>query len=392
MPYEVKNVRKAIPSWIQNLLWARAAGRCEFEGCNRPLWKSLVTQRTGNKADKAHIWSVGERGPTRKGKKPESIDSVENLILLCFECHHEIDAENNVDDYPSSTLLRMKKDHEDRTQLVTSLVPSLKSHVLLFGANIGDYSSLLRFEAVAPAMLPHRFPAEKEAIQLGLMNSCAVDHDPSFWAGEVRNLCGLFERRVRDRLATERIDHISVFARAPQPLLIGLGVLLTDIPDVDVYPLRREPPGFGFEDAPDLELKVRPPARSDGPPALVFSLSATVVPSRIHRVLGSRASLWTVTVPSPHNDLVRSRGHLSQFRQAMRRLLDRIKAKHGEDTRLHVFPAMPIPLNVELGRVRMPKADMPWRLYDEIPGDGFVPAVDVDGGRIAAHLAKEDAA
>src|SRR5688500_4929643 len=44
-------------------LWGRAAGRCEFAGCNRPLWKSTVTQEPVNVAQQAHIYSFSELGP-----------------------------------------------------------------------------------------------------------------------------------------------------------------------------------------------------------------------------------------------------------------------------------------------------------------------------------------
>jgi len=37
---------------------------------------------------------------------------------------------------------------------------------------------------------------------------------------------------------------------------------------------------------------------------------------------------------------------------------------HGKATRLPIFPAMPVACAVDLGRVRMPKADMPWIIYD----------------------------
>jgi hypothetical protein len=42
-----------------------------------------------------------------------------------------------------------------------------------------------------------------------------------------------------------------------------------------------------------------------------------------------------------------------------------IKGKHGQSTPLRIFPAMPIACAVEFGRVRMPKADMPWIIYDQ---------------------------
>jgi hypothetical protein len=47
---------------------------------------------------------------------------------------------------------------------------------------------------------------------------------------------------------------------------------------------------------------------------------------------------------------------------------------------LHVFPAMPVSLAVELGRVRMPKADLPWLLYDQMNArGGFIRALVIPG-------------
>ena len=62
-----KEVTRSIPVSVQCLLWGKAAGRCEFSGCNQPLWKSSVTQEQINIAEKAHIYSFsgeGARGNT----------------------------------------------------------------------------------------------------------------------------------------------------------------------------------------------------------------------------------------------------------------------------------------------------------------------------------------
>jgi len=56
---------------------------------------------------------------------------------------------------------------------------------------------------------------------------------------------------------------------------------------------------------------------------------------------------------------------LRLFRQQFRLLLDRVKARHGQDVVLHVFPAVPLSVAVEIGRVWMPKADLPLCIYDQ---------------------------
>jgi len=78
---------------------------------------------------------------------------------------------------------------------------------------------------------------------------------------------------------------------------------------------------------------------------------------------------------------VKSPKQLSDIRTLFRQLFDEIKAIHGQNTLLHVFPVMPVSLAVELGRARSPKADMPWRIYDQVNGlGGFVPALEIHTG------------
>jgi hypothetical protein len=86
-------------------------------------------------------------------------------------------------------------------------------------------------------------------------------------------------------------------------------------------------------------------------------------------------------VPTPHNDVIKTREQLRQFRSGARLVFDEIKAVHGQKSLLHVFPVAAVSVAVEFGRVRMPKADMPWRIYDQVSGrKGFVAAVDVPFG------------
>ncbi|MCD6216470.1 SAVED domain-containing protein [bacterium] len=42
-----------------------------------------------------------------------------------------------------------------------------------------------------------------------------------------------------------------------------------------------------------------------------------------------------------------------------------MKATHGHDSILHIFPAVPVAIAFEIGRVWMPKADLALRIYDE---------------------------
>lgn len=366
----------------QNLLWGRAAGRCQFDNCNRLLSRAPATQETRNLAEKAHIYAFSAGGPRASTDWPdELLNDVENLLLVCHDCHVVIDRADGPERYTAARLEEMKRRHEQRIEIVGGVAPDRGSHVLTYGTFVGQHQVLPTFSDAAAALFPNlRFPSSRDIIELGTRTGSQRDRDQEFWQEQRRELRYEFGRQVRIPIERGAITHMSVFAIAAQPLLVELGVLLGDISRVDTYQLHREPQGWAWpsDGTSHAEIQVAEPVHTNGIPALVLSVSATVTPDRITRVLGDDASIWTVSVPTPHNDVVKSRETLAEFRTVVRRVLDRIKAQHGHATPVHVFPAMPVSLAIEFGRARMPKADAPWVLYDEQQSrGGFVPAFTI---------------
>jgi hypothetical protein len=378
-----REVSRSIPFPVQCLLWGRAAGRCEFRGCNQPLWKSGVTQEQVNIAQKAHIYSFASHGPRgNAGVQESGLHNLSNLMLVCHVCHRKIDQRRDGGRYPVVLLLQMKEEHERRIEQASAIAPEKSSHVLLYGANIGDHSSPLNYMDAAAALFPQRYPAAERAIELSVHNSAVGDRDEAFWENEAFELRRKFDRQVRARVSEGDIRHLSVFAIAPQPLLILLGSLLGDIVPADVYQRHREPTTWKWHaEVETPSFRIQRPSSVTGKPALVFEVSATVTEDRVRQVLGESASIWSIGVPSPHNDVVKSNRQKGEFRTIVRTVFDQIKAVHGQTEVLHIFPAMPISLAVELGRVRMPKADMPWALYDQINArGGFVRTLSIPEG------------
>lgn len=371
---------RRVAGTVQNMLWGRAAGRCEFAGCNKPLWKSSVTQERVNIAQQAHIYAFSAKGPRGHVRIAQALlNGIDNLMLVCHECHQKIDRQKDGGRYTGPVLQQMKARHEARIHRVTGILPGRRSHILLYGANIGEHGSPLAYEEAASALFPRRYPATDAPISLGVVNSPSSDRDADYWASESRILERAFDHAVRERIRHGDIQHLSVFALAPQPLLVLLGVLLGDVSDVDVYQRRREPATWEWATKSErISFGLDEPAGRAGTPALILALSATVTPDRVTSVLGQCASIWRLTTPTPHNDLITSRDHLSELRRVLRTLLDRIKWVHGQTTPVHIFPAVPVSVAIELGRVRMPKADSPWILYDQVNArGGFVRALDI---------------
>jgi hypothetical protein len=335
-----------------------------------------LTQAEFNAAYIAHIVADSPEGPRGHPTLSDLLKAdPSNLMLLCDRHHRLIDHEQ-LAEHPVERLRAMKRLHEDRIELLGSLTPNKRSHILLYGANVGQHSSPLTMQRAVQAILPDWYPAEARPIEIALRSSSITDRDGEYWGLERKNLERLFGQQVRPRLAQGGIQHLSVFAFAPQPLLMLLGSLLSDIPTAVVYQLHREPPDWNWQEPSSVpEFRVLFPDKKEGPPALVLSLSATVARERVLSVIPN-ATVWGVSVEVPHNDLLKSREQAAIFRSLVRRLLDRIKAEHGQQETIHIFPAVPVALAVELGRVRMPKADLPFAVYDEDrSAGGFRPAL-----------------
>ncbi len=113
---------------------------------------------------------------------------------------------------------------------------------------------------------------------------------------------------------------------------------------------------------------------------MVISLSAKIAHNRITSVVGPNISIWELCIDQPNNDFLKTTPQLSDFRRVCRELMVRIAARHGNDTPLSIFPAMPVACAVELGRTRMPKAEMDWIIYDQNSKlSSFVMALKIGG-------------
>jgi hypothetical protein len=378
----VTDVTRYIARDVERELWARAAGRCQFDGCNRLLYKSPVTQEQVNISEKAHIYSFSEGGARGRGpfaSDAKQLNEIANLILVCHDCHKTIDDDKLGERYSAELLLKWKDDHERRIAIVTGVDPTKKSHVILYGANIGDQSSRLQPNAAAEALFPDWYPAEERPLQIS-MTWEGKDSDPNYWTTEAKNLRATFERQIRPLLDSAESPHLSLFALAPIPLMVLLGALLTDKVPAETYQLHREPfQTWRWLDGPaDFAFRINRPGSTAHPPVLIISLSDRVAPSRVTAVVGDDVSIWELTVEHPHNDFLKSREQLSLFRETIRKLVVEIGMAHGKHSPLAIFPAMPIACAIDLGRIRMPKADSRWIVYDQNHVHGkFIPALKI---------------
>lgn len=345
-------------------LWAKAAGRCEYEGCNKLLYKDELTSEELNCGLVAHIIAASPDGP--RGDEVLSaklVNDIENVMLMCHDHHRLIDHEQ-VAEHPVKRLQDMKKKHEDRIRMVTEIDAAKISVPVIYGANIGKESVGISRRELALAMFPDNYPSDC-MVSMGYKDSSVYDDSDLYWTSESAQLDQKYFENLKPLVTRDDIDCVSVFALAPQPLLVKLGTKLTDLHKVKVYQKHREPDTWKWQtlNEPNPIRFIRPNDTSKTP-VLIFSLSAKAISIRVRNRFGNEASIWEVTAERPNNDMLKSPSQLEEFRQITRHVLDDINASSKERT-IKVFMAMPAAFAIEFGRIWMPKADKQLVLFDK---------------------------
>lgn len=384
-----KEITRYIGVPTQCMLWGRAAGRCEFNGCNKILYRSTVTQELANLAEKAHIYSFSEEGPRGRGKfakNEKDLNNLENLMLVCESCHKVIDTVQKTEKYNADLISGWKKEHEQRVEVVTGITSDKKTHVIFYESNIHKNSSRLDKREAYDAIFPDHYPVSPEPIRLS-MDWKAQDNQDSFWTTESNNLNEEFTSKI-EPLLREREQptlHFTLFALASMPLLIKLGSLFTDKVNVNVRQRLREPATWRWQEAPtDFDFVIKEPENFDHPPVLIFSLTDKIEHKRVFDVLRTEVSIWEMTADEQFrgSNMIISSEQLGIFRTKVRNLLNRIRKEHGLATTLSIFPTMSISCSIELGRVRMPKVEMPWDIYDHnSDAKAFIKTITLGGER-----------
>ncbi len=349
-------------------LWVEAGGRCEFGGCNADLLRDNLTLQESNFAHIAHIVGASIKGPRGRNRMPPSErNQRSNLMLLCRKHHALIDDKRLEAKYPKAYLLDLKKSHEKRIYRLAGLLPGNKTTLLRLRSRIGTETSEIPHEDMHEAILP-RYPTDLQGIDIDLSPLGNSDR-PEFW--------GLAAAQIKDRIGTSfapgiasgAIQHVSVFALAPIPLLVHLGRCLSNKIPAALYQKHRgtedwhwrpngKPVRYTFH-----KLKSGLDRRRV---AMVVSLSGTVPIASLPFDIRTRCSLYQITLadirPSPM--FLRRAEDLERFIQAYHELLSQIQREHPRATEIHLFAAAPAPIAIACGREILPRVYPNLVLYD----------------------------
>jgi hypothetical protein len=350
-------------------IWVKAGGRCAYAGCNENLLDDQLTYLKAKTGYLAHI--VGEKPDGPRGHKTlsEQLKSdPDNFILLCGRHHKMVDVDQ-VDEHPVSLLQRYKREHDERIELQTGIHPSKRTHVVLFGDGIQDRRGQVNFEQAHQAIMPERYPATARGIRIDLNEVGLTPADEGYWDVAMtiikRKVVAVHEKE--DATGVE-INHLSIFGLAPIPLLIYFGRAMGDTIPADVYQRHLSPAnwrwremnskGFNYTliapEEPGKQCNV----------AVVLSLSGRIHRDEVVRILGEPLPTYEITIANPSRTYLRAQEQLELFTREWRDLMTRIRAAHGNECEIHLFPAVPVAVAIEMGRALRPAADPVIHVYN----------------------------
>mgnify|MGYP003365292226 CR=1 FL=1 len=377
-----KNIRRGIPAAVRAQLWVAAGGRCEFNCCNHPLDKHVITQAKLFVGEHAHIIgdsAQGPRGDAALSKKLEH--DVSNLMLLCRTCHKAID--QHVDDYSVETLQEMKRRHESHIQSLYDLdgtktsIPVILRHSIKRG-HVPTFTVPDTQMAVLKNSKYCQRPSDK-VITLEFGNSRSREHDQAYWVETVKQLKDDFQEQWKAIDKLSKVQHISVFAFAPMPLNIQLGVYLGNKGEVSTYQWSRSTESWLYEKERQYEQQSiyfdDVPESNGKELSVAISLSAEVDVAAVRNAV-ENSYLVNFRVLNPKPNLVESVDDIRHFRTEITNFLAQVRNRGYK--KIHIFPAMPLSLAVELGRQILPKADPSIDIWDFQDSKDFIQTITLD--------------
>lgn len=348
-------------------LWVCAGGRCEFNGCNEYLLIDNLTLEEANFSNIAHIVGAELNGPRGKSTFPvEQRSKIENLMLLCRKHHKLIDDKKLEEKYPVELLQKYKKSHEDRIFQLTDIQEGNKTFIVRLKAKIDGEAVSVPNCHIKNAILP-RYMVDDTGMEIDLTSLPLGDND-GYWQTGKQIISERIENIYRPGVEKKEIEHISVFAIGPIPLLMFLGNKLSNAIETDLFHLHKDVENWAWKTDGD-SVKYKTHLRSEGKEndkvALLLSLSG---PIKLEDLPDNIKGYWvyeiTLDGATPNRMFLRKRDDLFNFRKAFRQFLCEIKEKHKNVKEVVIFPAVPTPIAVACGRDLIKKTDPTLKVFD----------------------------
>jgi hypothetical protein len=377
----IKLTGRDVPARTRLFLFVHAGGRCEFDGCNRYLLEHHLTKADGVFAQMAHIWAFSQGGPRGRRQHRHEKHDLSNLMLLCPQCHKLVD--DHPEQYTTDVLRKHKKAHEDRVFMLTDTKPDRHTVAVAMTAKIGERAVSVSLAEMQDAVAP-RYLGPRDVVEIDL-TAMPDDSTQYYWRAGADAIASKMRNMYDQSFESGPVRHVSVFALGPIPLLVFLGSLLSDKVPLTLFQRHRDAEGWRWKERGDIvgyDLRRLRQGGDGAAVALLLSLSGRVKLRDLPSEIDDRYSIYEITLAGrpPNPGFLAIEESLQEFRRVYMGAVREIVASHGAFARLHLFPALPAPVAVAIGRDLMPKRDPAVLVYDyDKRVGGFIPTLEVNG-------------
>lgn len=342
--------RPTIPESVKRELWAKAAGRCEFKGCNICLYQDSTTKRKRNSSEIAHIISWTPDGPRGDAvESPKLATDITNLMLTCPVHNNLIDDPKYVDQFPVELLRSYKKEHEDRVYRLTGLGEDYSVTVIELISKIQNQTPQINEEQELKAILPY-YPAESH-INIDLTAVESIDDAKK-----------QIDKKVEMCISQEPEKKYAAFIMAKIPYACHLGYSIGNKVQITPYQFFRDDQSWIWKkhNGESYSMSIPENAVKSNNVCLKIEISGMIDDSLIPNY-----PTYSITASSPGFMFLKSYEQVVDFRMKFREILDLIRNYHGEDVTIHLILATPNPISFEIGRSIMKNIDPTIILYDK---------------------------
>lgn len=365
--------REDIKDSVRNALWARTAGRCTI--CNRRLLgDSRTYMHSVLLAELAHNIgaTTGSHSP-RGGHRNDPIDTEaeENLLLLCHDCHRLIDHPEHIDFFPPEKLREIKESFERRIEMVTESGGLTRTAALRVGSKIRGSLALASQREVAETLLAANYLGLVETQRSGDF-TCRIGGRAGgrgYWDAAQQSIDDTMHL-VRQAVDSGDVEHISVFAIAPIPLLVYLGSQLDDKTPTRIFQKQRDQfVGWSWanqHDPVDFDVLASRTSTDTSADDVVLVCAVTsdvkldLLPTEISACPRIEVRPQKIA-PSP--TLITHEQSLATFALRWREALARAESLYPNARRWHLVASAPVSIAVEAGRAFMRDANPPVAVY-----------------------------
>lgn len=364
--------RGAIKDSVRNALWARTAGRCTI--CNRRLLGDSRTYfHSVLLAELAHNIGAAEGSDSPRRDANDGVvdtESEENLLLLCHDCHKIIDHADHIDFFPPEKLREIKESFERRIEMVTDNGGLTRTAALRVGSQIRGSLALASQREVAETLLAANYLGLVETQRSGDF-TCRINGAAGgrgFWDAAQQAIDDTLNL-VRQAVLSGDVEHISVFAIAPVPLLVYLGWHLDDKTPTRIFQKHRNQfIGWSWADHGDavhFEVSANDSQADAEDVVLMCAVTSEVntafIPESIADV--PRVEIRPANLP-PDPLLITNEQSLANFAVQWRAALATAEGRYPAARRWHLVASAPVSVAVEAGRAVMRDVHPPVTVYE----------------------------